>query len=580
MLKSVWFAFCALALTLILSACGAVPAPANIRTETPKVMRIGAGSPPDIWDPQKSSVVNEIAILQLAYEGLLSIDEKGNIGPGAADRWELTPDAMQMTFHIRDGLTRSDGTPMACADFEYALKREVDPTVPGKLYTSIVYDIKGAEELDALATDDPSSIDPKVLAQAWANYGVKCISPQILQIQFKKPTGFWAYVAATWVTYPTDARAVQADPETWWLKPQGHNGNGPYTITEIIEGKKIVFEANPHYWQGKPKIERIEYYFSKDNRELFEAYKKGELEIAAVAPESLDEVSRTPELSAQLLRFPSASTSGFTFNHTNPIFKDKNVRIAFSQALDRKAWVNDVLKGIGEPYTRWLPPGVPGAQSDVPGVPDTDFAGAVKTLVDNGYAAADSTPQLPKVDCAKLPELVLTYPASPLNHARFEFIAGNLIRALGCPVTLEPVEPTVYRNMTKDPKTFPLLAHEGWIQDYPHPSNWLSVYWTCEGFASRSGYCNPEFDALTARADASTNFEEAIELYQDAENVLLSDVPSAFMSYGENVYLVKPYVIGPSTHTGSSDATWPGQYGPVNTYEIDLTKVGSGYPKQ
>ena len=49
-----------------------------------------------------------------------------------------------MTFHIRDGLKRSDGTPMGCADFEYALRREVDPFVPGKQYTGIVYDIKGA----------------------------------------------------------------------------------------------------------------------------------------------------------------------------------------------------------------------------------------------------------------------------------------------------------------------------------------------------------------------------------------------------------------------------------------------------
>lgn len=579
MFKSVWFIVITAALTLLATACGSLPSTVP-QTDTPKVLRIGAGSPPDIWDPQKSSVANEIAILQLAYEGLLSIDEKGEIGPGAADTWELAADAMEMTFHLRDGLKRSDGTAMGCADFEYALRREVDPTVPGKLYTSIVYDIKGAEELDALATDDPSTIDRAALDAAWANYGVTCTDPQTLRVQFKKPTGFWNYVASTWVAYPTDRRAVDADPESWWLKPQGHNGNGPYRITEIVEGQKIVFEANPYYWKGKPKIERIEFIYSKDNRILFEAYKKGELEIVPVAPEFLGEVNSTSELARQLLRFPSASTFGFTFNHTDPVFKDKNVRIAFSQALDRAGWVNNVLKGVGGAYTRWMPPGVPGAQPDVPGVPDTDFNAAVRTLVDNGYAAPDSTEQAPKVDCSKLPELKLTYPASPLNHARFQFIAGNLIRVLGCPVTLDPVEPTVYSDMAKSPETFPLLAREGWIQDYPHPSNWLSIYWTCEGFASHSGYCNPEFDALTAKADASTNFEEAIELYQDAEALLLNDVPSAFISYGENLYLVKPYLLGAPQHIGSSDASWPGQFGPVYTYDIDLTKVGAEYPRK
>src|SRR5512138_1579676 len=119
------------------------PAPAGV-----KVLRLARGTYPDVLDPQKSSYGIEIEFLKLAYEGLLAIDEKGNIGPGSADKWESSADGTKMTFHIRDGLKRFDGTPITAKDYEYALKREVDPNVPGKQYTSILYDVKGAEDLD------------------------------------------------------------------------------------------------------------------------------------------------------------------------------------------------------------------------------------------------------------------------------------------------------------------------------------------------------------------------------------------------------------------------------------------------
>jgi oligopeptide transport system substrate-binding protein len=560
------------------TAPAATEAPAAV--SGPKVMRLGLGTYPSVIDPQKSSFGIEIQVLQLAYEGLLTLDNKGNVGPGGADKWELASDAMSETFHIRDGLKRADGTPIACADYEYALKREVDPTVLDKQYTSIVYDIKGAADLDALIAADPSTIDKAALDAAWKNYGVSCTDPSTLKVEFTKPTGFWDYVATTWVTYPTDQKAVDADPEAWWSKPSGHNGNGPFMISDIQDGQKITFVPNPNYWKGKAKLDRIENIYTNDTQLLFEGFKSGEIDLVGVAPEWLQEIEANDTLKAEFVRFPAAINNGLTFNHADARFKDKNVRIAFSEAVDRDGWVNDVNKGIGKTYTRWIPPGVPGAQADKPGVPDTDFAAAVKTLIDNGYAAADSTAEKPKIDCAKLGDLKLTYGASTLNHARFQFLAGNLVKVLGCPVTLDPVDPTVYTQMTKDPKTFPLLSRQGWIQDYPHPSNWLSVYFTCAGFAQRSSYCNKDFDALTAKADASTNFEESIKLYQQAEDLLMSDVPTAFTNYSENLYLVKPYLMGLNDNQSSSDSSWVGQWGPVTTYDVDLSKVGEGYPKE
>lgn len=562
------------------------PAPAAVPTAAPtqppattgvKVLRLGRGTYPDVLDPQKSSFVSEIGVLKLTYEGLLSIDEKGNVGPGGADKWTYSTDGTKMTFHIRDGLVRSDGIPITAQDYEYALKREVDPCVPGKMYTSIVYDVRGAADLDALdCKKDAAKLDA-----AWSNYGVKALDHSNLEVTFNSPVGFWPYVASTWVTYPTDMRQVDKDPDIWWTKPGGHIGNGPFKIQTIEQGKRIVFVPNGKYWRGKPKLDRIEMIYNTDQSSTFQAFKKGEVDMyTQIAADNLGSINADPVLKTQLVRVPAATTAGIVFNLTKKPFDDINVRKAFSAGFDREGYVRDVLKGVGKAYTRWIPPGVPGAQDDKPGVPAYDPKAAVNYLVSNGYAAQDSTADKPKVDCDKLGPIKLTYGGTPLNTARFQWVAGNYVAVFGCPITLDPVDPTVWISLGKDIKTRPPISTTGWVQDYPHPQNWLSVYWVCDGFAKRFGYCNKTFDALTAKADQTLDLQQALVLYGQAEDIVMQDVPFAFTNYDENLHMVAPWVIGPKDHTGSSDGGWAGEWGPVWTYDIDLTHVPANYPKE
>lgn len=542
-----------------------------------KVLRIGRAIYPELMDPQKTPYSSDIGVLTLAYEGLLAIDEKGAVGPGSADKWTWSDDGKSMTFHIRDGLVRYDGTPITAADFEYALKREVDPCVPDKQYTSVMYDVKGAAELDALnCKKDAAKLDA-----AWQNYGVKALDASNLQVTFNSPIGFWQYIAYMWVTYPTDKRQVDKDPDLWWTKPSGHVGNGPFRIQSMGEMKKIVLVANDKYWRGRPKIDRIELSYNLDTSVILAAYGNNELDANEnIAPESVARFTGDPKLKSEFLRVPTPATIGLAFNLTKKPFDDINVRKAFSAAFDREAFARDVYHGVGGPYTRWIPPGVPGAQPEKPGVPAYDPKAAVKYLVDNGYAAKDSTPDKPKVDCEKLGTLKLTYSGSPLNTARNQWIAGNWAGVFGCPVTLDPVEPTAMGGLMKKAETRPKVTWQTWEQDYPHPQNWLSVYWMCGAFAARQGYCNKEFDRLVQQADRTIDFEQALALYRQAEDLLISDVPSVFAYNGENLRLVKPWVLGPKEFLSLENAGWAAGMLPYWSFDIDLFQVPAGYPKQ
>src|SRR5688572_4559171 len=110
-----------------------------------KILRIHHEVYPDVVDPQKSSYTNEIDILVLVYEGLTRIDTDLQTIPAAAESWEYSDDATQLTFHLGDGLKYSDGSPLTAENFRYAIERTCDPNTAGE-YQSILFDIVGCAE--------------------------------------------------------------------------------------------------------------------------------------------------------------------------------------------------------------------------------------------------------------------------------------------------------------------------------------------------------------------------------------------------------------------------------------------------
>lgn len=527
---------------------------------TGKTLRIGEDIYPAVLDPQRASFVNEFEILSLAYEGLTSVDAAGRISPAAASSYAFTPDQKQLTFTIRDGLKRVDGTPITARDFEAALERALDPCLGSREYASVLFDIQGAQLVSEFDVDTHTQAE---LQTAMANVGIDAPDEKTLVLSFAEPAGdFWLYVASLPIFYPTDVSLTAESPYGWSELAGNHNGNGPFVILGMDGENSIALAANPDYRLGRPKLDRIEFTYNSDNQALLDQYRDGKLDIDAAVTAELVPQILSDTIASELKQYDAAQTYALAFNNSVAPFTDRIVRTAFSQAVDREGFIRDVLLGHAEPTTRWIPPGVPGNQTGKPGVPASDAAAAVKTLVDNGYGKDG------KVDCAKLGEIKFTYPGSPVNTARVQYIADNLTSVLGCEIKVDPVDPTEFTRLTRSVKTNPQLSLQRWVQDYPHPQNWLSTYWTCGSLALNFGYCNVFLDELLKRADSTTDPGAAIRLYQQAEDLLIRDVPGAFLYNPENLHLIKPYVIGPAQNTSPSDAGWIGQFGPVRQYDI------------
>ncbi|GIV95764.1 MAG: ABC transporter substrate-binding protein [Herpetosiphonaceae bacterium] len=515
-----------------------------------KILRIHQPVYPDVIDPQKSSFSNEIAVLSMNYEGLTKLNAELETVPGAAENWEYNEDATVLTFTLRPDLKYSDGSPLTAQNYEYALLRTAHPETAGE-YQSIIFDIAGAEELASTSVTDTEG-----LQQAIENFGVEAVDERTLVIRLNSPAPYFHTVMSLWVTYPVKQEVVEAAGENWWQDAANHIGNGPFQMTSIQPNQLISFEANENYYEGRPVLDGLEYVYIEDSSVALEAYRAGQIDIMQPDPSQLPAIRGDAELNEQLLSYPSASTFNLSFNLTKEPFTDKKVREAFSYAFDRETYCSEIRNGDCLPTLSWIPDGIPGAIETDQYAYDPDAAR--QALAESSYGGPEG-----------LPPIKFTYPSSdPANRPRAEWIAQSLGEVLGIQIELEPVESTTLVQLRKSPETYPQMLISGWIQDYPDPQNWLSVYWTCDAtFAQRFAYCNEQFDELVRQGDTSLDPEERIRFYEEAGQLLVDDVPGPFLYNLANVYLVKPYVTG--YETTASDSEWPGQWASLLTVDVN-----------
>ncbi len=541
----------------------ATPAPAE-EADVEKVLRINLGTYPDIIDPQKSSFVNEIAHLQLIYEGLTKFNSALETVPAAAESWEYNDDATELTFTLREGLTYSDGSLLNAKRFEYSLLRNVNPETAGE-YASITDEILGAPEWRTGEGDEAVEGEATVResVQALDMSGNPCADYEqadcrTLKIKLSRPAPYFHTVMALWVTFPAKEENIAEGGANWWNSSIYQVGNGPYVLQSLEPFVRGYLVPNQNYWEGVGKVD-MEFSYIVDTAIQFQAYKNDEFDIVILAAEDYPTIQADPVLSEEALIYPGSCTFDVMFHQEKEPFTDPKVREAFALALDREAWVRDVLNSLGSPTLTWIPPGFPGYQEG-----ETrwgfDPEAALQAIADSSYGSVEN-----------LPPIVDTFGDTPRNRVRHEWLVAKWKEVLGVDIELNPVESTTYTALTKDRETAPQMFILGWCADYPDPQNWLSVYWKTGAFGERIGYSNLDFDALVDEADTTTDPARRMELYQQAQDMLIDDCPGAFMWNNVNRYLVKPWVQG--LELTPQDGGWPGQYGSVINIDIDTSML-------
>lgn len=465
----------------------------------------------------------------LITEPLVRRNENYELVAAGAESWDISDDNLTWTFHLRPGMTWSDGTPVTAEDYAFTVRRMADPNT--------AFDVTfyyGSIKNFTAASEGKVTVD---------EVGVAAIDDLTLAITTEQPTPFLGLIAAD--IYVVPPHMVGEHGDDWSLDPATALSCGPFTLETWDKGRQVVYAKNPNYagpsaayWQ------QIVYLIGADEA-VFPAYENGEIDLIErgyeqiISPADQARIMSDPVLSAQVHQFPQFQTWWLAFGDQGTPFADVKVRQAFAQAVDRNAIVASALMGQAVPAYGLLPPGFHSSDAEAQeGAAYPYDPEAARTLLQEAGFGEGGQP-FPAMD------LTLRDP-SPTVQTVAQAIQAMLKENLGIEVGIQSLE---RKSFTEQ-----LNAHElpfvliPWDMDYYDASNFMDVFVT----GGRHAWSNAEFDALVKEADGIVGDEaRRAELYQQAEAILIKDVGGVFLWHPVFTQLWKPYIAGPCLHENS-----------------------------
>ena len=510
-------------LSVALSACGP-KAPAD--TGTPGATAIADKQELTVnlyqeigtLDWQKCSQNGEIQIYTWIMEGLTR-NNNGIIQPGMAEKWDISPDGLIYTFHLRDAKW-TDGQPVKAQDFYYGAMRGIDPKDP-KDYAYFLYDIVGAEDYN--------------LGKGTADQvGIKVIDDKTIQFTLKTPVPYFDYL----VSFPTFAPCRQDLLEKNGTKFNAEADtlvtNGPFKVTKWEHESEMDFAKNTDYWDaGNIKLEKVTGLMISDDQTEFNMYEAGELDHT---------ISLTAEQKAALTKggvqsYIDGSVWFFDFNCTDPVLKNVNIRKALTLAVDRQSFIDNVAKQPWKPAMAYVQPLL---------IPDADGKTAFRDKTpayfkDNDIEGAKAAlaQGLKELGLTALPKLKFMTNDSPTGQQYAQAFQEMWKKNLGVECEIEPV-PSAVRIDRQHKHDFQ-ISLGGWGPDYPDPMTDLDLYVTGAG-NNDPAWSNAEYDKLIKDAKVETDRNKRFDMLHQAEDIIMQELPIGPLYTRYQDYALREYV--------------------------------------
>ncbi len=497
-----------------------------------------------------SKLADDIA-LQL-YDRLLSLDSNLNIVPELATEWDISPDGLVYTFHLRSDVFFHDnacfpggkGRKMTAKDVVYSLERCCDPGTRSVQFWAFKDKVAGATEYYQSRIEGKSDVG--------SIKGLEAPNDSTFRITLLAPYAPFVYYLVNSLGCVVPHEAVEKYGKDYFQHPVG---TGPFEFTEWEPDRFIKLKRNANYWQRDergnqlPLLDNVEITFIQDDKIQFAEFSKGNLEESFGIPTELfplvvDANTRglLPEYRNYVLQAEPALLSWFfDFLNTTPPFDNADVRRAFSYAVDREKIVRYVLRSA--PYAPaehgLTPPVMPGYDITSIAGYSADEGKAREFMAKAGYPGGKGFPTV----------TLTVYPEPKLVQVA-EAIQDMLSKTLNISVKIQIVQFAQLMELSEAGK----LQFWGtrWYGDYPDPENYLNLLYgklvpTDAGqpsYPNSTRYNNPQFNELFEKAVATNNLAERLALYRQAEAIAMQDAPAIVLFYEMHYRLLQPYVRG------------------------------------
>src|SRR5712671_5032105 len=464
-----------------------------------KVLRIANMAEPETLDPHKTSTVPESNILRNLFEGLMVLDPGGNVASGVAERFSISEDGVTYTFRLRDNAKWSNGEPVTAGDFVYSLRRIEDPRTHSQ-YAEVLYPIKNAQEVNTGKA-------------ALTELGVAALDARTVEITLKAPTPYFLQLLTHTSALPVSEKAVTRFGEEW-LKPGVMVSNGAYMLDDVKPNSHIRVVKNPNYWDAtKVTIDAVVFDPSEDRAAVLKRYRAGEFDVLRDLPN--DQLGwLLQNMPKELHIAPYAGVYFYAFNTTRPPFNDKRVRTALGMAINREILVEKISAAGELPAYGFVPDGTANytprrvawrtmSQAE-------REAAAQKLMSESGYG-----PNKPL-------RFELAYNTSE-NHKRIAVALAAMWKKINVSVDLVNTEFKVHLNNMRIGNF--QMGREGWIVDYNDAQGYLFLLQTSTKQQNFARFSNPEYDRLMDEASLTGDARKRTALLEQAEGILLEELP-------------------------------------------------------
>ena len=510
MLKKLLALTLAGAMALSLVACGTPAAGGNEGGETGEAkttFTYSTNTEAPTLDPQLANSVASNIILLHSQEPLVRMTS-GQIEPGIAETWDISEDGLVYTFHLRDAVW-SDGQPVTAGDFEYGIKRMIDPATASPYGWFGCYILNGDECNTGKAPMD--------------ELGVKALDDKTLEITLKERAEFFLQVLSNGCYVATRADMVEKYGQDFAATAEKNVYNGPFVIKEVKTGDRIVLAKNENFWDAdRVKLTEVNVLTVTNVNTAVDMYNAGELDYVEV-PSDLkdlyaDQINTYYDGSNDFLRVKQ--------NDPNVPTHNKDLRLAINYAINRAEFITLTSNDVYEANPRYVLPQVAGVNKSYGEEYPYE---AFPVNGDSAKAQEHLAKALEALGCeAKDITLELLTSDSEGAKKQAEVLQQQIQKELGINITIRQV-PYKDRLKMESERDFELVF-TGWAPDYSDPYTYLELQ-IASAFYNYGGY-NLEADGKTVIENdydkymeiaRTTSGKERMDALFNAEKTMLED---------------------------------------------------------
>jgi ABC-type transport system substrate-binding protein len=488
-------------LTLAVVACGGGGDGPNRRT----IIDSRDNYDPRSLDPALSTDVPTGRAVGYLFDGLTRFTPEAKVVPALATTWDVNPDGSIYTFHLRRGVTFTDGTPFVARQVALSWQRVLDPKVKGGRGWPL-YPIKGAKEF---ADGKATTID-----------GLATPNDSTIVVTLKEPFAIFPKLLAM----PVASIAPDKIPANFGENPVG---TGPWKLVEWKHDDYLLFAPNKGYWGGAPKADSLKARIIAEPSTAVAEFESGNVDVLQVPQGDIRSWEEDAERAKLLRSTPSLELVYVAINTTRGPLKDYRVRQALNHAIDRRILVRNLIAGRGVLASGVIPAELPGGDKTRIGYA-FDTLRAKQLLKDAGYPNGI--------------DLELWTSTNPIYVRIAETLQGYF-QLSGIRVKLIQRESAAAREAARKGQAD--LFVKDWYADYPDAENFLYplLHSTNKGVGGNVSYFeNAQFDSLVTTARREQDEPKRVALYKQADELAFREAPMIFLYFYNELYAVQPWL--------------------------------------